>query len=205
MNNESSEREPYFGHPMILALDKMIVVALEKATHIAPFTHNYDVGGIERVAIDIVPDGISMCCGTRELVRTGYLSAAFVLQRPIWERAATLQYLFENPAKIALWENGWPHRSRPKLHQMMSSNGGAESNEGLLRSLIDTWNSVVHGDPAAANTLSTFASDNIRGRSASKQLADTDRCGDICAMTTGALIIFSSVMDAVFSASEKDN
>lgn len=182
---------------MVVQLDTLIAVALEKATMIAPFTHVPQVG-IRRVAVDIIPDGISLVSGTRELVRSGHLTAAFILQRPIWERAVTLQYLFEHPHVVELWERGWPYKSRPKLREMMISNSGIDASVVDLVALIEEWNSVVHGDPDAANLLSTPIGSGVRGRSPSRQVNDQRRCGEICALSASALIVFVGMMDAIF-------
>jgi hypothetical protein len=191
---DDENNEPYFGHPMVVNLDKMIVVALEKFEEFSPIAQNGPFLQFHRVIIDIVPDGISLCCATRSLVKAGYLTAGFVLQRSIWERATTLQYLQENRDKILLWEQGWPHRSRPRLLEMMSKNSADDGKVDSLKKLIDEWNSIVHGDPKSPDILSTFVSKGIRGRSASRQINDWQRAGEVCAFAAGALVIFISMM-----------
>lgn len=86
------------------------------------------------------------------MIREGYLVSAMILFRPLVERVATLCYLSQHEEALALWRNGWPHRTRPSLKDRMSSMmpGASQPLIDGLASAVSSYNSLVHGDPAAA-------------------------------------------------------
>ena len=71
--------------------------------------------------MQVVPAASSIAQSIRVMIREGYLVSALILFRPLWERIATLCYLGRHEEAIALWREGWPHRTRPSLKDRESA------------------------------------------------------------------------------------
>jgi hypothetical protein len=139
---------------------------------------------LQMAACQIIPQGVSIALSIRELVRQGYLLSAEILLRPLIERTASISYLAEHESAVALWEQGWPHKKRPSLSQMLAVMKGAsqESPRQMqdVREIVDSFNSMVHGDPiSAARNLGTTPTGTV-GYLSSKTLSDGDKCDHVC-------------------------
>ena len=75
-----------------------------------------------------------------------------ILFRPLIERVAMLHYLDRHEEALALWQEGWPHRTSPFLKDRLSAMmpGAPQSIVDDIVSAVSAYNSLVHGDPAAA-------------------------------------------------------
>lgn len=117
------DNEPYLGRATVLAFDNAIIASMNANAHIAPYTYKIEKSDLQLAACQIIPQGFSIALAIRELVRQGYLFGASVLMRSLVERAVTIMYLYENPDKVAIWTDGWKHKERPNLAQMLNSIG----------------------------------------------------------------------------------
>lgn len=148
--------EPYLGLEELVALDELIVVAVQELHRAKPFTSSPQLSTLQKAAILLIPSGYSLCLSVRELIRQGYLHGALTLLRPILERAITVQYLRLNPKAHSIWDSGWKYRERPKLHEMIDELFSDDLDETLQQTLADNnWtinrvvtnkgNEMVHG------------------------------------------------------------
>lgn len=115
------DNEPYLGLVEVKALDDVIVATVNEMERAKPFTASKELTAHQKVAILIIPSGVSLCLSIRELIRQAYLHGALTLLRPVLERTITLQYLRLHPDALPIWENGWKYSERPKLHEMTKS------------------------------------------------------------------------------------
>src|SRR3989339_73057 len=116
--------EPYLGRESVFHFDQVIMSCLEANKDIAPYTHSNELSDIQRVACQIIPQGVNLALTIRELIRQGYLFGALVLIRPLIERAAIISYLHKHADQVKVWEKGWQYGERPRLAQMIDSMGG---------------------------------------------------------------------------------
>jgi len=190
--------EPYLGRKSVYQLDTLLTVFIEEQVRIAMWTRTAsELSPLQRAASELVPSASSIVLSIRELVRQAYLLSALILTRPLMERAATLSYLIENPSKVRLWEQGWPHKSRPSLKERMASLGDVNGahNQGDQRlheriaDAIDRYNSVVHGDPAGALHGAVLLADGTAGYTIGKDLKSPARADEVCFETVCWLIV----------------
>lgn len=187
--------EPYLGRQSVYHLDVILRRFIEEQTRIADWTRSNDLSDLEQASSELVPSASSIARSIRELVRQGYLLSALVLGRPLFERVATLSHLIENPADVALWQQGWPHGSRPSLKQRMTAMNEVKGSPELdpptddeLREVLDGFNSLVHGDPDAELHGAVFLEDGRPGYTIGKDLGSPARADEICFNTTMMLI-----------------
>lgn len=196
------DNEPYLGRESVFQFDSMILVAMEQNQRIAPWTHGRDLTPLQWAGTELIPHGFSIALSIRELVRQGYLISTEILLRPLIERAAVISYLAETPSALPLWENGWPHKSRPSLRKMLAvmlgNKGTVKENKELARQVTQHFNSLVHADPRGARYQSIKTADGLRGYSASKSLADTGKCDDVCFQASMYLIVLTSRAIAIY-------
>jgi hypothetical protein len=198
--------EPYLGRQSVFHFDNMISAALAASAPIATYTRGGNLTRLQLAATEIVPHGFSLALSIRELVRQGYLLGAEVLVRPLLERAAVISYLCDHEHKIALWEAGWPYKSRPHLKDMMGSMA-AESAADLTEltevaaRVVHEHNSLVHADPTGAYRHAA----QIGGRltfSPSKSLDEPERCDALCFEAMSWLIVLTARASAIFPAKD---
>ena len=118
---------------------------------------------LQEVAMQVVPAASSIAQSIRVMIREGYLVSALILLRPLWERIATLCYLERHEEAITLWREGWPHRTRPSLKDRESAMmpGANHLLITQLTTAVSAYNSVVHGDPTAAQQSLAQTGDGI--------------------------------------------
>ena len=92
--------EPYIGRKALYVLDVLISSALELSGRIAQETRKPDNSSLQRAAAQIVPQGLNLALGIRELVRQGHLFSSTVLLRSLVERAAIISYLYHKARSI---------------------------------------------------------------------------------------------------------
>lgn len=107
--------EPYRHLDGVIAFDAMIVELMKKSRVIAALTGRQDLSSLQRSAAKVVPQGISLGLGIRELIRQAHLFSAAVLLRSVLERAAIVHYLIRHPDAILVWEAGWSYSERPSV------------------------------------------------------------------------------------------
>ena len=74
------DNEPYLGLKSVLWFDRIICWALDANSEVAKWTrdHAHSLGGLQRAACQIIPQGISIALSIRELIRQGYLFSAIM-------------------------------------------------------------------------------------------------------------------------------
>jgi len=185
----------------------MLPIFLAQQRRIAEWTHGARLTPLQRAASELVPSASSIAVSIRELVRQAYLLSALILTRPLMERVATLSYLIDNPSAVTLWEQGWPHETRPKLRQRidaMANVRGGPVPEGIppsaddIKRLIDRYNSLVHGDPASALHGSVLMGDGCPGFTISKDTSSPARADGICFETVCWIVVLMGRCSQLF-------
>jgi hypothetical protein len=205
--------EPYLGVQLVHQLDLLVVPLMEQQTRIATWTLSNDLTPLQQAASELAPGACSLALSIRECVRQGYLLAALVLTRPLLERVATLSYLVENPDQVELWQQGWPHKSRPALRIRMKAMGLPPSPDSPLSTpdapssddvaaMIDRYNGLVHGDPASAYSTAVLLPDGHPGHAIGKDLSSPARANQICGETLGWVAVLMARCAQLFPATE---
>jgi len=188
----SPGNEPYLGVPMLQQFDEMLVVLMEQNHKIGPWTRRNVLTAMQLAACELVPQTSSLLFGMRESIRQCYLLSAAVMIRPILERISTFSWLNEHPEGLELWTAGWLYGQRPSLKTRMESMGStptAPDDSGA--SVRDFLNSLVHGDPEAANMSAVFHDDGDVVYGVTKDTTSPNRASDLAcqgAMYTIALL-----------------
>jgi len=186
--------EPYIGLESVFMLDRVISLTMTQQTKIAAWTHNNELNDMQLIAAEIVPPSLSIALSIRELVRQGYLTAALILLRPLFERSATFAYLLVELDARHLWQSGWDHVSRPSLRTRATAMAPAEiscSGPIDLDDLLNRHNSLVHGDPAAAIHSAVLLEDGTAGISSSKDVKSPNRAAAICTEAWWRIVYFN--------------
>jgi hypothetical protein len=136
----------------------------------------------------------------RELILQGYLFGAFVLVRPLAERAVILLYLNEKPSEIQIWKRGWRYDEAPSLAKMIESLASTIDSSITFKGhqVTATLNSLLHGKPDSGIWSLTPLSGGAFGHTPSKQLQNPDLCDEICAHTVPWLVCVQCMMGAFF-------
>lgn len=203
----SPDNEPYLGREFLYHFDQIISSCLEENALIAPRTHLIDLSDAQRMACAVIPQAISIALSIRELVRQGYLFGAYVLVRPLAERAAILLYLKARPEEIQKWNSGWrAHEDKaPSLAHMFKviQEGGNQSDviEGCR--LTDSMNSLLHGRPDSGFANLISMADGRTGYAVSKILDRPDLCDEIGASVLPWLVVVLVMMPFYFDGESK--
>lgn len=191
----TAENEPYRDLKVLHEVDKLLARSLERTGIAAEKAHSLELSALQQMASCVVPQAISLALSIRELIRQGYIFGAFVLIRPLAERAAILLYLQHAPADITKWQDGWHHGTAPSFTQMMDSFRPVEFQEANIRAkdITGAMNALVHGKPESAVFNLTAKPEEPGGHAWSRLLARPDLC------ETAALQLMSwlSVVDAM--------
>lgn len=202
MNVFTPADEPYLGRQSVRALDEMIVRFLEAQRTIADWTRANDLTPLQRAASELIPSASSVALSVRELVRQGYLLSALILTRPLMERTATISYLVEHPHAVALWAEGWPHKSRPalgaRLDALMGPAAPGRPSKRDVAQLLDRYNSLVHGDPAGALHGAIVMSDGSAGYTVGKDVGSPRRADEVCHETAMWLVVLVGRCEQAF-------
>ena len=171
---------------------------------IAEWTHGAQLTDLQRAASELVPSASSIALSIRELVRQGYLMSALVLTRPLMERTATLNYLVANPEQVTLWQQGWPHKTRPPLNTRLTALLGSDApfTKDDLASLLDRYNGLIHGDPAAALHGAVLRPDGSAGYTVGKDLVSPSRADQVAFETTAWLAVLLGRCHQLFPIDE---
>ena len=187
------DNEPYLGLQSLLLFDLGIVDAMEGIGKIAP-TGGVEYSDLQKAAIHLTPSGVTLALSIRELVRQGYLYGALALTRPLLERSVTLRFLWKNPEKLALWNEGWPYDRRPRLWQMIKSMD-EDNVVGKRDRLLDE---IVHGSPAAFDPLSFVTDDGKPKIAIGRNLNRPDICDKVSDWAASALETLMDTSKEVF-------
>ncbi len=191
------DNEPYLGREAVYAFDNLIVVCMESNTRVASLTHEINKTDLQLAACQLIPQSISIALSIRELVRQGYLFGAFILIRPLVERAAILLYLKRNPHHIDIWKRGWQHNEAPSLARMLNEIA-SEKFTGIGADFTKPFNSILHGKPDSAIWSLTPIDEDKIGHGASKNLDNPALCDDVCIQSAAWLTVVVAMMSAYF-------
>lgn len=207
--------EPYLGRESVFQFDTILQLFIEEQTRIGVRTRTTQLSPLQQAAAELVPSASSIALSIRELVRQGYLLSAHILMRPLFERVATISHLIENPADVALWRGGWPHKSRPSLGQRIramhdvdgapSDTGHSQPSEDEIRRFLDGLNGLVHGDPAAALRGAILMDDGSAGFTIGKDVSSPNRADEVCFFTTMMLIVLLARSSQLFPRPDVSN
>jgi hypothetical protein len=189
--------EPYLGRQSVFHFDQLISAVMETNSRVAPLTR-MQMTDLQKAATMLIPQGISLSLGIRELVRQGYLFSAAVLLRPLMERIAIIAYLRANPSAIAIWESGWKFRERPSLAVMLQTISGQRIDLDKAKLMCDTLNHLVHGDPISSDYNLVQLGDAGMGYAPSKITNAPDVCDFVCFGAIPWLAVLQGMMHALF-------
>lgn len=181
--------EPYLGRASVFLLDQTITTSLAGNNAVAHYTRTHQLSDLQSAACQIVPQGINLALTIRELVRQGYLFGATVLLRSLVERAAIISYLVKKPAAVQLWKDGWEHRERPSLLEMLETMGSGEVDRQQLKLAAELLHHITHGDPVGSTYNLVELSDGGLGYSVGKALNEPKQCDFICEQALCYLIV----------------
>jgi len=190
--------EPYLGRRPLLQFDRIIVATLRANRAVAAASRDAGLTDLQRAACQIIPQGVSIGLSIRELMRQGYLFSAFVLLRPLIERAAIISYLVRHPEAVQHWKSGWKHGERPSLRRMLDAMGWSEVDTSMAKQICDFFGHAVHGDPFSAYWNTIELHDGDIGYASGRILNRPDFCDLIAANTFPYFIIFMAMMTACF-------
>ncbi|MBI2530919.1 MAG: hypothetical protein HYW03_01685 [Deltaproteobacteria bacterium] len=177
----SPDNEPYLGRQALLTFDQEIPFSLWVSSHIAAYAraNRNHLTDLQRVACQIVPQGINLALSIRELIRQGYLFAALVLIRPLIERAAIISYVCDHPDAIEKWKDGWRFRDRPPLSTMLHSMARGAAEFEVAKDICEHYGHIVHGDPVAADWNRVPLDDGSLGYAVGKVLNHYVLCDEL--------------------------
>lgn len=162
--HQGPPEDPYLSLEAVQHLDRLLVNLRETMEGTGKRLGSVDTrSALQEVAMQVVPAASSIAQSIRVMIREGYLVSALILLRPLWERIATLCYLERHEEAITLWREGWPHRTRPSLKDRESAMmpGANHLLITQLTTAVSAYNSVVHGDPTAAQQSLAQTGDGI--------------------------------------------
>lgn len=149
------EDEPYLGLDSLHLFDLLIVHRLDEHAQIASYTAAPGLSDLQRAAIQIVPQAVSIALAIRELIRQAYLFPAVVLLRPLIERTAIIAWLRATPDAVAAWHAGWPRSKQPRLPAMVATLHGwdqlSTQDPQKIAAFSKLLHQIVHGDPAVTH------------------------------------------------------
>lgn len=189
--------EPYIGRKPLYVLDVLISSVMELSGKIAQETRKPGQPSLQRAAAQVVPQGLNIALGIRELVRQGHLFSATVLLRSLVERAAVISYLYQKPEALPLWERGWNHGERPSLAKMLAETHPTKDMQ-IARKVCETLNHLVHGDPYAADFNLIAFGEDAWGYAVGRVLNDPDLCDFVCDQTISWLTVLASISSGCF-------
>ena len=154
--------------------------------HLSARTYATDLTPLQLAATEIIPQGVSIALGMRELIRQGYLFSAGILMRPLVERTGMIYYLHDNPAAVTFWHDGWPRKSQPNFDKLLDLILPSDSDEER-KATLELLHKLVHSDPKSAGFNSTTRSDGLRAYAAGKELNEPIKADAISAFATRCL------------------
>jgi hypothetical protein len=194
--------EPYLGRESVHHFDQVIVAAMAEQHRIGPWTRSHPLSEVQIAASQLIPGAISIALSTRELVRQGYLLSALILTRPLLERVATLIYLIRNPRAVTLWRQGWPHNTRPtlgtRMEALLDEGKPNRPSRADLKRILERYNSLIHGDPAAALHGAILLDDGRPGFTLGRDVSSPARADEVCWEVAMWLVILDACSRLLF-------
>jgi hypothetical protein len=197
------DNEPYLGRAPLHQFDIAIVGALRANRAVADASRASELTDLQSAACEIIPQGISIGLSIRELMRQGYLFSAFVLLRPLIERAAIISYLAQNRESVELWKTGWKHGDRPSLRRMLDGMGWSQVDTSMAKQICEFFSHAVHGDPFASYWNTIPLKEGEIGYASGRILNRPDFCDVIAKSTFPHFLILMAMMAACFPSVEE--
>ena len=191
------DNEPYVGLRSLFVFDVLIKSALELSGAVAQATRDQELTRLQRSARQIIPQGINLALSIRELIRQGYIFSAAVLLRSLVERAAIISYLWRVPDALDLWEDGWRHKVRPNLPEMLKM-GDPQKDLESARKVCRTLDHLVHGDPMGADFNLISLGEQGLGYAVGRVVNHPELCDFVCDQAISWLSILCAMMGACF-------
>ncbi|MEX8493248.1 hypothetical protein [Sphaerotilus sp.] len=181
-------------------LDVLISVTIEQNSSTRESTHDTDHSDQQKMAIQVSSQAISISLSIRELIRQGYLFGAHVLLRPLVERSMILLYIYEYPADIKHWNNGWEQGKAPGLPKMIDriAAKGTGTPEIKGSEMLRSMNSLMHSKPDSAYYNLVPAGEDRVGFASSKILNRPELCDSLCADVIPQLAIVGAMLNHYF-------
>lgn len=194
------DNEPYLGRELLFHFDQLISSVMEQNSLTAPASHGHVLTDHQRMACQVIAQGISIALSIRELVRQGYLFGGHVLLRSLVERETILLYLHLHPEEIGRWNRGWHQGDAPSLSKMIDAIQSKLQHESPVRGkdLMSAMNSIMHAKPDSAPWNLVPLGENGVGHAVSKILNRPDLCDDLCANVIPTLVVIQAMMAAYF-------
>lgn len=196
----SPDNEPYLGRELLFHFDQLISSVMEQNSVFAPASHGQALNNHQRMACQVIAQGLSIALSIRELIRQGYLFGAHVLLRVLVERAAILLYLHLNPNEIQKWDRGWHHKEAPSLAKMFEDIKKKQKHEPIVRGgdLTSAMNSLMHAKPDSAPWNLINLDGKGVGHAVSKILNRPELCDDLCGNVIPWIVVIQGMMVAYF-------
>ena len=141
--------EPYLGSKSLLAFDMAIPKAMQVHAAISSTTFSRELSPLQRCAVELIPQGVSIALSIRELIRQAYLFSASILMRPLVERTGLTEYLVTNPSAVTAWHTGWKRKDQPtfgSLFSLVMPDASVDHREEIATLM----HKLVHTDPKSA-------------------------------------------------------
>ena len=193
------ETEPYLGRELVFHFDQLICSVVEANASLAPTSHGRELTDHQKMACQVVAQGLSIALSIRELIRQGYLFGGHILVRPLAERAAILLYLHLYPAEIDKWNSGWEHNKAPRLGKMFEMIQAKQRPGSPIRGgdLTTAMNSLLHARPDSAPWNMISLGGGRLGHAVSRIIDRPDLCDDLCANAIPWLVVVQCMMAAL--------
>ncbi|MFC0864561.1 DUF5677 domain-containing protein [Sphaerimonospora cavernae] len=193
--------DPYSSLSGVIFLDEKLEMLQSRITRIGESSRkSSNLTRLQKAALQLVPASASIAKSIRQMIKDGYLLSAMILFRHLIERIATLSYLREHQEAVDLWEAGWPHGQRASLRKRLATLIPGASEEILSRfgDAVAKYNSLIHGDPLAAQQGLIKLSENDVVYVSDRDYVTLIRAGSIALETAIAVVFLIVMIDAIF-------
>ncbi len=154
----------------------------------------------QKMARQVSSQAISIALSIRELIRQGYLFGAHVLLRPVFERSMILLYIYNYPAEIKHWSNGWKQGEAPSLPKMIDKIAAKSASPLDIKSsdVLKSMNSLLHSKPDSAYYNLSPLGDGRAEFASSKILNRPELCDSISGDVIPQLAIIGAMLNHYF-------
>ncbi len=194
------DNEPYLGRKLLYHFDLMISSTLQLNGESAQRFHNIELNDHQKMACQIISQGLSIAFPIRELIRQGYLFGANVMFRNLFERMIILLYLEEFPEEINKWNDGWHGNNAPSLSKMLDKIQQKDGFDEVVpgKDLTAWMNGIEHAKPESALYNMTLMNNGKIGHAISKILNRPDLCDSICMNVLFCMAIMQAMIVTYF-------
>ncbi len=193
--------EPHLGHPTLLEFDLAIPPAMQINTRVAQNTFHRELAPLQKAAVQLIPQAVSIALSIRELIRQGYLYSGALLLRPLIERVGLVEYLRIHPDAVRAWHDGWPRKDQPSFQTLLetSSQIKAASAEEL-QFMSKVMHKLIHPDPAGAFWNMITREDGAPAFSSGKVFDNPDLCEFVSLVASRFLTLVIRMAEDIFES-----